>query len=139
VTPAANRRRRDNGYGRNSFPRSRPIRRKPKKDPVTSDTALRVLARDGYRCVAPLLALRAQVELVGDCANEWGDEPKAADLEIDHVKDTAGGIRQSVERWLQTGCPRHHRLNNFLERADIREAARARLAELYGDAHEVAY
>ena len=112
------------------------MKRHPKKDPVTPEDRLAVLIRDGYRCVGPALALRAGVEHPGPCRNVFGADMESAygyriaDLQIDHVRDTPGGMRISDPRWLQALCPRCH-LDGFATRKDIRAAARERLARLY--------
>ena len=73
-----------------------PLRRKPRKDPVTPEVREEVLARDGG-CVAALL----QPSLSGPC---WGP------LTLDHVKDgpMMGKRAPSDARHLVTLCAGHH-------------------------------
>jgi 5-methylcytosine-specific restriction endonuclease McrA len=114
------------------------LKRHPKKDPITPELRATVIRRDGERCVGPILARIAGVEFPGPCRSKFGADMEGRfgylvdELQIDHVTTDDGPRRQTVERWLQALCPRCH-LDGFATRKDIREAARVRLAQLYGD------
>jgi hypothetical protein len=114
------------------------MKRNPKKDPVTSEVRAEVIKRDHFRCVGPVLAGLAGVDLPEPCRNTWGAEMDRGtfylfnDLQIDHVRSEPGGPRQSTPRWLQAVCPSCH-LGGFIGSKPIRAAARLRLSNIYGE------
>lgn len=84
-------------------------------DAVTPELRDEVLALDGYRCVARLIALRAG-EPIDACRNKWnavviesGRYPRLA-LTLDHVKDEPmmGKRAPSDVRHLVSLCWHHH-------------------------------
>lgn len=110
-----------------------------KKDAVTPKVREEVLRRDGWRCVAPVLAQMVGIDEreIDPCLTTYGHPMQRVghayrvdELQIDHVRDEPGGRRISKPRWLQALCPHHH-LDGFATRKDIRQAARRRLAEIY--------
>ena len=107
-----------------------PIKRKPRRDPVTPEVANSVLARDG-RCVASIL------DPFHYCRDRWGNPIAARQLEhmtLDHVKDQPRmGVRaQSDEAHLVTLCPQAHLNTGWAtsHRAELREY----LARVNGEA-----
>jgi hypothetical protein len=80
-----------------------PLKRKKHSDPVTPEMRERVLERDEYRCVAPLLGASSA------CANRWGDEG-IDDLTLDHIREFAmmGKRAPSDEKHMVTLCYHHH-------------------------------
>lgn len=83
-----------------------------RRDPVTFALREAVIARDGYRCVAPVIDATA-----GECRSAFGDAMEYAGgyrvthLELDHVKDEPrmGRRAESDAAHLVTLCPWHHR------------------------------
>lgn len=82
-----------------------PLKRHPKKDPVTPEMREAVLSRDDWACVAPLLGATTF------CRDRWGDRFGAEqDLTLDHVRDhaMAGKRAPSDKAHLVTLCYYHH-------------------------------
>lgn len=79
------------------------LKRKPHKDPVTAEMRTKILERDGWTCVAPLLGASSE------CADRWGSRNND-DLTLDHVRQHAmmGKRAPSDERHLVTLCWHHH-------------------------------
>lgn len=78
-------------------------------DPVTPEMRLRVIERDGRRCMAPVLDYSA-----GPCRDRWGQpiyRYLPGDLTLDHVQDGGGRMGKrapSDAGHLVTLCWGHH-------------------------------
>ena len=118
-----------------------PIKRKPRKpgDSVTPDLHQRVLVRDDFRCMAPIL----DKELDSPCRDNWGNPltfPRPWDsskLELDHVKEAGqqamGDRAKSDERHLVAICPYHHKHSGWATSVRGRTFEREYLASKYPD------
>jgi len=96
-----------------------PIKRRPRRDPVTAQVAAEVFERDiriAGGCVPKYLGAP------GDCKDRWGaivrtdtrgelipfeDRWATPVLTIGHVREHSGGQRRSVPRWLISACWGH--------------------------------
>jgi len=123
-----------------SYPR--PWRR-PNAEKVTPEDRQMVLERDGYRCVAPMLAVKYDLPTPDACRDRWGrlaiayitaDGPvyRPEALTYEHVRLTAamGGRKPAPSlRTSLTACD-HHNVNGWCQANKRYE--RQYLAELYG-------
>ena len=101
------------------------MKRRAHRDPVTPELRDAVLARDGWRCVAPSLGARDLCRTAFGDPMEYAGEYRVAHLELDHVKDQPRmGVRaESDLGHLVALCPWHHRESGWAtsHRGELRE------------------